>query len=148
MAKKRVLVIGAGFGGLAASALLAKKGFDVTVVEKNEQAGGRARVWKKDGFVYDMGPSWYLMPDVFEKYFAEFGKKPEDLMDLKRLDPSYRIFFGEKEKADITASLDETKKLFESYEKGASARFDEYLEKSSYQYDIAMNEFVYRDYNH
>jgi phytoene desaturase len=76
--KKTIIVIGSGFGGMAAAALLAKDGFEVTVLEKNDQPGGRAIVWKEKGFVFDMGPSWYLMPDVFEKFFAEFGKKPQD----------------------------------------------------------------------
>ena len=93
MKDKNVIIIGSGFGGLAAAALLAHDGYNVTVIEKNEQPGGRASVWKKDGFTFDMGPSWYLMPDVFEKFFSEFGKKPKDYMNLIRLDPSYRVFF-------------------------------------------------------
>ena len=97
----KVVIIGAGFGGLAAAALLARDGFEVTVVEKNEQPGGRASIHKDKGFTFDMGPSWYLMPDVYENFFAEFDKKPEDVFDdLHRLDPAYRIFFG-KEKVTL-----------------------------------------------
>ena len=93
MSEDNVVIIGSGFGGLAAAGLLARDGNNVTVVEKNEQPGGRASVWREKGFVFDMGPSWYLMPDVFENYFKEFGKKPSDYMKLVRLDPSYRVFF-------------------------------------------------------
>ena len=93
---KSIHIIGSGFSGLAAAALLAKQGFNVTVLEKNNQVGGRARLWEKDGFTFDMGPSWYWMPDVFESYFAHFGKKPADYYDLIRLDPSYSVVFGDK----------------------------------------------------
>src|SRR3569832_220669 len=97
----KVSVIGAGFAGLSAAASLAKEGFDVTVFEKNSSPGGRARKFEAEGFVFDMGPSWYWMPDVFEKYFEQFGKKPSDYFQLKRLDPSYRIFFGKNDYLDI-----------------------------------------------
>ena len=144
MAGKKIIVVGSGFGGLSAATLLAKQGFDVTVIEKNEQAGGRASVWKKDGFTFDMGPSWYLMPDVFEKYFAEFDKKPEDYMKLKRLDPSYRVFFSKDDYVDISTELEKNLELFEEMEKGASKKMKEYLAKSKYQYDIAMKDFIYK----
>jgi phytoene desaturase len=85
MDKKKVIVIGSGFAGLSAAGLLAKQGHDVTLLEKNDQAGGRARVWEKDGFTFDMGPSWYWMPEVFENYFQLFGKTTADFYDLKRL---------------------------------------------------------------
>ena len=91
---KKIAVIGSGFAGLAAATCLAKEGYAVTVFEKNESAGGRARKFEADGFTFDMGPSWYWMPDVFEKYFALFGKKPADYYTLERLSPSYRIFYG------------------------------------------------------
>ena len=91
------IVIGAGFGGLAAACLLAKKGHEVTVLEKNDQPGGRARMEQHEGFTFDMGPSWYLMPEVFEKLFADLGEKVEDHLELQRLDPGYAMFFdGEK----------------------------------------------------
>ena len=86
--KRRVAVVGGGIGGMAAAALLAKDGHEVTVLERNDQAGGRARVWKKDGYTFDMGPSWYLMPEVFDRYFELFGERREAWYTLKRLDPS------------------------------------------------------------
>lgn len=145
---KKIIIIGAGFGGLAAAALLSKQGYSVQVIEKNEQPGGRASVWKKDGFTFDMGPSWYLMPDVFEKYFSEFGKKPEDYMNLVRLDPSYRVFFNTNEYVDISANLEKNLDLFESLEAGAREKMREYLDKSTYEYKIAMTDFIYKEYKH
>ncbi|KPK72841.1 phytoene dehydrogenase [candidate division WOR_3 bacterium SM23_60] len=146
MHTKKVLVIGAGFGGLSAAALLARDGFKVTVLEKNEQTGGRARVWRKDGFVFDMGPSWYLMPDVFEKYFALFNKKTQDYYKLVRLDPNYRAFFGTKKTVDVPAQRKEIDKLFDELTPNGSAKLKEYLYVAQYQYEIAMQEFMYRDY--
>ncbi len=87
-----IVIVGAGFGGISAAALLAQKGLEVTVIEKNEGPGGRASVYSEGGFTFDMGPSWYLMPDVFENFFAEFNAKPEDFYDLKKLEPAYRVF--------------------------------------------------------
>jgi phytoene desaturase len=144
----RIVIVGSGFGGLAAAGLLSKAGYDITVIEKNEQPGGRASVWKEKGFVFDMGPSWYLMPDVFEKYFAVFNKKPQDYMKLARLDPSYRVFFDKNDVVDISADLDKNLQIFEKMEKNGSQKMKEYLAKSQYQYSIAMNDFIYKDYRH
>ncbi len=148
MEDKKVIIIGSGFGGLAAAALLAHDNYNVTVIEKNEQPGGRASVWKKDGFTFDMGPSWYLMPDVFEKFFAEFGKKPEDYMYLIRLDPSYRVFFDKDDYVDISADMEKNLDLFEKLEPGAKNKMKEYLRMSKYEYDIAMKDFIYKEYKH
>jgi len=145
--KKKIIVIGAGFGGLAVANLLARDGFSVTVIEKNSQAGGRAQVWREKGFVYDMGPSWYLMPEVFENYFSIFGKKISDLFELKRLDPNYRVFFGDSAPIDIPSSMDGIEKVFEGIEPGSAKKLRRYLEAAKYQYDIAMKEFLYRDFS-
>lgn len=143
-----VIIVGSGFSGLATAALLAKQRFKVTVVEKNEQPGGRASVWIEGGFTFDMGPSWYLMPDVFERFFSEFNKKPEDLMDLIRLDPSYRVFFGPGDSLDISADLNRNLATFDEMEENGAEKMKKYLESAKYQYDVAMNQFIYKDYVH
>jgi phytoene desaturase len=148
MSGKDLIVVGSGFGGLAAAALVARDGWNVTVLEKNDQPGGRAQVWKEKGFVYDMGPSWYLMPDVFEKFFSEFGKKPEDYMDLKRLDPHYRVIYSDDSILDIRSDLKKNFKLFDSLEKNGGKKLRKYLDNSEYQYQIAMDKFLYKDYKH
>jgi phytoene desaturase len=144
MGNKSVHVIGSGFSGLTAAALLAKQGYKVTILEKNAQAGGRAGVWETGGFKFDMGPSWYWMPDVFENYFALFGKKVSDYYQLKRLDPAYRIYFGEKEIMDIPANMQQLEALFESYEKGSSLALRKFMEQAAYKYKTAMSDYVFR----
>ncbi|AQG81603.1 phytoene desaturase family protein [Spirosoma montaniterrae] len=141
---KRVLVIGAGFAGLSAATSLASKGYDVTILEKNSMPGGRARVFEANGFTFDMGPSWYWMPDVFESYFARFGKKPADYYDLVRLDPSYSVVFSPSEAVDLPAGLSNLEKLFEQFEPGSSPRLRDFLNQASYKYDVGMNNFVWK----
>ena len=141
---QRVLVIGAGFAGLAAATSLADKGYDVTILEKNEMTGGRARVFHADGFTFDMGPSWYWMPDVFETYFARFGKKPADYYNLVRLDPSYTVVFGPDEAVDLPAGLDNIEALFESVEPGSGPKLREFLRQASYKYQVGINKFVWK----
>ena len=140
----RVLVIGAGFSGLSVATSLAHKGYDVTIVEKNEIPGGRARVFEADGFTFDMGPSWYWMPDVFETYFARFGKKPADYYNLVRLDPSYKVVFSSTEAVDLPANLDDLKSLFERIEPGSGARLSEFLRQAAYKYDVGIHNFVWK----
>jgi phytoene desaturase len=140
-----VAVVGGGVGGLSAACYLADAGADVTVLEKNEQLGGRASRMERDGFVFDMGPSWYLMPDVFERFFGHFGREPSDFYDLEHLDPHYRIFFKDDDRADVTPDRAHNRALFESYEDGAGQAFESYLDTSETHYETAMNKFVYED---
>lgn len=141
--KQSVIIIGAGFAGLSAAAFMAKEGWQVMVMEKNETAGGRARQLKKEGFTFDMGPSWYWMPDVFERFFAQFGKKVTDYYALTRLDPSYRVYWPD-EATDIPADYDELKRFFEKLEKGSAQKLDAYLHEAAYKYKIGMQQLVYK----
>ena len=141
---KQIAIIGSGFAGLAAAAVLAQKGFQVTIYEKNDQAGGRARIWEKDGFSFDMGPSWYWMPDVFENYFKLFGKKVSDFYDLKRLDPGYRIYFEKDDQLDIPSEMNDIEALFEKLEPGSSLKLRDFLKQAAYKYRVGMGEYVFR----
>ena len=141
---KHIIVIGGGFAGLSAACVLAKGGYKVTILEKNDQPGGRARVWEKHGFKFDMGPSWYWMPDVFENFFALFGKKPQDFYELKRLDPAYRVYFGKDDILDVPAAMPELESLFESIEPGSSKRLKEFLAQAAHKYKVGMGEYVFR----
>ncbi len=142
--KKKIVVIGAGFAGLAAASCLAKAGHDVTLVEKNKTPGGRARVFQAGGFVFDMGPSWYWMPDVFEQYFGLFGRKPSDFYQLHRLDPSYRVFFGQDDAVDLPAAMQDLYALFNSLEPGSGAALQEFLKQAAYKYEVGMRKLVYK----
>ncbi len=140
-----VTVVGGGIGGLSAAAFLAADGADVRLLEKNEQLGGRASRMHREGFTFDMGPSWYMMPDVFERFFAQFGYEPGDFYDLEHLDPHYRVFFTDGDRVDVTGDREELVDLFESYESGAGEAFRDYLETSQDHYETAMPHFVYED---
>ncbi len=144
MNTSKIAVIGSGFSGLASAALLAKQGHEVSIYEKNDQAGGRARIWEKDGFRFDMGPSWYWMPDVFENYFALFGKKVSDFYELQRLDPGYRIYFDQENIMDIPAGMTELETLFEEYEAGSAIKLREFLAQAEYKYKVGMGDYVFR----
>ncbi len=140
---KKVVVIGSGFAGLSAACFMAKAGWRVTVIEKNETPGGRARQLKEAGFTFDMGPSWYWMPDVFEHFFNCFGKKVSDYYQLKRLDPSYRIFW-DSSTMDIPASYDKLKERFENIEPGSGQALDKFLAEAAYKYDVGINKLVHK----
>ncbi|AWW30533.1 phytoene desaturase [Echinicola strongylocentroti] len=144
MERKEVIVIGAGFAGIAAATTLAHQGFHVTVLEKNDSAGGRARKFTAEGFTFDMGPSWYWMPDIFENYFAKFGKQPSDYYDLVRLDPSYKVIFGPEEELLMPADPSALRALFESLEPGAGARLDQFLQQAARKYQVGIQDWVYK----
>ena len=135
------LVIGAGFAGIAAATSLAHKGYRVTVLERHDHAGGRCRVFKSDGFTFDMGPSWYWMPDVFEEYFAMFGADVHKELDLVRLDPSYKVWFDDAPWS-VAADFESLKSQFEAVEPGAAAQLEAFMEEAGVKYAIGMGQFV------
>jgi phytoene desaturase len=143
IASRKVIVIGSGFAGLAAASFMAKQGWKVTVLEKHSGPGGRARQLQSSGFSFDRGPSFYWMPDVFERYFASFGKKRADYYSILRLDPSYRIYWTDGF-TDLPASIEGLKSLFESLEPGSAAKLDKYLEGAAYKYKVGINHLVYK----
>ncbi len=138
---KKAVIIGSGFSGLSSAALLAKSGWDVTVLEKHSLPGGRARQFSEDGFAFDMGPSWYWMPDVFEHFFGLFGKKVSDFYRLKRLDPSYSVFWPSGS-TDIPADFKKLSKTFESIEPGSSVKLNKFLSEAKYKYQIGINQLL------
>ena len=142
--KKRITIIGSGFSALAASSYLAKSGHEVHVYEKNESVGGRARQLKIDGFTFDMGPSWYWMPDVFDRFFADFGKKTTDYYELIKLSPAYRVYFGVDEFIAIADNLPEIEATFEKIEKGSGAVLHDFMMEAQSNYNIAIKDLVYR----
>ncbi len=144
MNRKKAVVVGAGFAGISAATYLAKKNIDVTILEKNATPGGRARQFQENGFTYDMGPSWYWMPDVFESYFNDFGKKTEDYYQLERLDPSYQVFFGKQQATKVPADLNQVELLFESFEPGSSKKLKQFLKEASYKYEVGIKNLVYK----
>lgn len=137
-------IIGSGFAGLAAACTLAQKGYKVSVFEKNKDLGGRARKFHAEGFMFDMGPSWYWMPEVFENFFNKFGKSASDYYDLVRLNPSYNVIFGKDDMVSMPASFDELEKLFEEIEPGSSENLRKFLAEAEYKYKVGMEEFVWK----
>ena len=141
---KQIHIIGSGFSSLAASCYLAKAGYSVTVLEKNNSLGGRARQYKKDGFTFDIGPSWYWMPDVFERFFSDFGKKPSDYYILDKLNPGYEVYFGENDSVKISSELKEIYQLFENEEDGSSKHLKSFLDSAKSNYETAIKDLVYK----
>ncbi|MCB2174431.1 MAG: phytoene desaturase [Actinomycetales bacterium] len=139
----RAVVIGAGVAGLASAALLAREGHEVTVLEAREEVGGRASVWQSDGFRFDIGPSWYLMPEVFDHFFALMGTSTAAELDLVRLDPAYRTFFERFDPLDVRTGVAEATALFESVEPGAGRALADYLDSASEAYALALRHFLY-----
>ncbi|MFL9832142.1 phytoene desaturase family protein [Flavobacterium sp. ST-87] len=142
--KKKITIIGSGFSALSAACYLAKSGHEVLVFEKNGTIGGRARQLKKDGFTFDMGPSWYWMPDVFERFFADFGKTTTDYYELIKLSPAYRVYFGINEFITIADNLDEIAATFENTEEGSGKQLRAFIAGAKSNYDIAIKDLVYR----
>ncbi|MHA7058077.1 phytoene desaturase family protein [Aquimarina sp. M1] len=140
----KVLIIGSGFSSLSASCYLAQLGYDVTIYEKNDTVGGRARQLKKDGFTFDIGPSWYWMPDVFEKFFNDFNKSPSEFYSLEKLNPAYKVFFENKESITIEDTLEKIYAAFEKEEKGSSSKLKSFITDAKNNYDVAIKELVYR----
>ncbi len=141
---KKVVIIGSGFSSIAAACYLAKAGFKVSVYEKNTHIGGRAQVFHKDGFTFDMGPTWYWMPDVFERFFADFDMTSSAYYDLVRLDPAYRVYFGQNDFVDISGLKEEIIETFEKIEPNSGEKLEKYLSKASDNYDIAIKDLVYK----
>ena len=140
----RIAVIGSGFSGLAASCFLAKDGHEVTVLEKNASIGGRARAFSERGFTFDMGPSWYWMPDVFEKFFQHFGARVDQYYDLVQLDPGFQMIFGKGDVLTIPAKLDDIYATFEQVEPGSADKLKEYLREAGEKYGLSMGDLIYK----
>jgi phytoene desaturase len=141
--KETITIIGSGFSALAASCYLAKEGYDVTILEKNNTVGGRARQFAKDGFTFDIGPTWYWMPDVFEKFFNDFGKKPSDYYHLEKLNPAYEVYFNTLDSIKIPDNLPQILDIFEKEEKGSALHLDQFLNNAKFNYDVAIKDLVY-----
>ena len=142
---KRVAVIGSGFAGLSAAAYLSKKGFITDVYEKNETVGGRARQLKTDnGYLFDMGPSWYWMPDVFDRFFKDFGYQANDFYKLKQLDPSFSVIFGQDDVVDVPSNFEALCDVFENIETGSSNTLKTFLKDASFKYKVGIEKLVYK----
>lgn len=141
---KTIHIIGSGFSSLAAACYLAKEGNKVSVFEKNSSLGGRAQQFTTNGFTFDMGPSWYWMPDVFESFFADFNKKPSDYYSLEKLNPGYRVFFEDNTHFDVSENLNTIISDFEKIEKGSGKKLSEFIDNAKKNYEIAIKDLVYR----
>lgn len=144
MNSSKIIVIGSGFSSLSAACYLAKQGHQVTVLEKNKTVGGRARQFKKDGFVFDIGPTFYWMPDVFERFFNDFDKSTSDYYKLDKLNPAYQIYFGKNDSISISDNLDDIKKTFEAIESGSGNKLQKFIDKAHANYNIAIKDLVYK----
>ena len=140
--QQQVTIVGAGFAGLSAACYLAREGYRVRILEKNATLGGRARTFAAAGFQFDMGPSWYWMPEVFERFFNDFGGTAADHYELVRLDPSYEIVFAPDDRMEVPARTDDLYAMFERLEPGSSARLEKFLDEAEYKYRVGLGEFV------
>jgi phytoene desaturase len=137
-------IIGSGYSGLSVSALLAQSGLNVNVFEKNATFGGRSRQFTESDFIFDMGPSWYWMPDVFERFFERFGKKTSDYYDLVKLDPGFQIIFDNTHTLKISRDWSDILDLFETYEPGSADKLNQFINDAEYKYNIAMRSLIYQ----
>jgi len=144
--KKEMIIIGAGLAGLSSACLLAKEGFDVTILDKHSTPGGVARAEKQQGFHFDLGPTWYLMPEVFDDFFRIFGKETSNYYSLMHLDPSYKVFFEEGGDIEIHPDLAKNKATFDTLEDQGGKKLEKFLKNSEMKYKIAVGEFLYKDY--
>jgi phytoene desaturase len=144
MGKKKVIVIGSGFAGLSAACFMAKEGYSVTLLEKNNSAGGRARKFEAAGFLFDMGPSWYWMPDVFDRFFEQFDRKAADYYDLVRLNPSYQVVYSAHEKWNIPKDVEDLATMLEQIEVGAANKLKLFLAEASVKYEVGMKDLVFK----
>lgn len=142
--KNKVSIIGSGFASLAASCYLARDGYQVDIFEKNDTVGGRARQLKREGFSFDIGPTWYWMPDVFERFFADFNKTPSDYYNLEKLNPAYKVYFEDGKSISIGDSLEKIYQVFEEEEKGSSEKLKKFIKKARDNYEVAIKDLVYR----
>ena len=140
----KISIIGSGFSSLSSACYLAKAGFNVSVYEKNETFGGRARQYEQDGFLFDMGPTWYWMPDVFESFFNDFNKSPEDYYKLIKLNPGYQVYFGVNDSVLISENLEEIYELFEREEEGSAHVLKDFLKTAENNYNVAVKNLVYK----
>ena len=141
---EKIAVIGSGFSSLSAACYLAQYGYEVHIYEKNQSIGGRARQFKEQGFTFDMGPSWYWMPDVFERFFADFGKKPSDFYELRKLNPAYSIYFGKDDKITVEDSIDKIAQVFDKHEANGAQKLRQFIAEAEEHYDIAIKDLVYK----
>ena len=144
---KKIVIVGSGIAGMSAAATFASQGYQVDVFEKNDKPGGRINYFDTNGYRFEMGPSWYWMPEVFEKFYKRFGYKTSDFYDLIRLDPSYRVVFPGDEHFDIPASFEELKQLFDSIEPGSATKLQKFIDHAKIKYEVGMNEFVWKPGN-
>ena len=141
---KKITILGAGISSLSSACFLAKEGYDVTILEKNATIGGRGRQFSENGFTFDMGPSWYWMPDVFERFYQQFNHTSTDFYELKRLDPSYRVYWSDQSYTDVPANMKEIENWFESLEPGSSKKLQLFLKDAKYKYEVGMQDLVHK----
>ena len=141
---RKIIVIGSGISSLSAASFLSKEGNDVTIIEKNKQIGGRARKFEIDGFTFDMGPSWYWMPDVFEDFYNKFDHTTSDFYNLERLDPSYRVYWKDDSFTDVPADMEALEQWFEDHEKGSALKLRSFLKDAEVKYKVGMQDLVYK----